>query len=87
MLHIIAAIALHNFAMEHEGNSNFELDEFFKAGQAIMELERFEKGLNDLGNLNNTNAVETSAGRTEALRLGKRRRNEIKNKLFQYLDN
>lgn len=33
-------MVVHNFAMEHERNINFELDSFFKEGLQLMAQER-----------------------------------------------
>ena len=72
---IIAAIALHNFAMEHEGTANFELDEFFKAGQTVVQLDRDDEVHMDI--------TTTSDGdRAEELRQGKEKREKIKLDLF-----
>ena len=88
---IIAAIAVHNFAMEHENNADFELDEFFHTGREITEMERRESGRNERSVMQE---VEEELGesdvmgnleREEELLLGKIKRENSKNVLLGFI--
>lgn len=84
---IIACMAIHNFAMQHEHITDFTLDSFFQEGLAIVAQDQLLQG--------DQAAAEASADAQERVRVDERdmellrariKREEIKRELFEYLD-
>lgn len=79
---IIACIALHNFALEHELNGNIEMDEFFQEGQEALQIDRDGQELDVEGDADGDAGADA---RDLDLLRGRLKREELKQKLFDHI--
>ena len=84
---IIAAISVHNFALEHEINNNFELDIFFQEGSRIIQEERQAEQHSTADDLGNEEGAQRNVACNLDLLRGRIKRQEHKMNLFSYLAN
>lgn len=67
--------------MDYERSLDFELDEFFRTGKEIAQLERMEQEIEQGEDLDESSL----SGREEDLLQGKIKRENLKNDLFDFL--
>lgn len=85
---VIATIAIHNFAIQHEAGEDFSIDEFFRTGMRELQEDRehfaAEARLAEEEATAEDNA--RAALREVELLYAKLKREELKKELFNYLN-